>query len=249
MSYRAGIQARAREAAEAARDEVLHAELRGLENLLACCRAEPIPDKQQIDEIRRTIKWVRRQLRLPPSGEERRPSRPAEPQPEPITEEPPNQNQHICWHEERPWWGFRCRGDHTDDQLVIYGTCRADRDRWFWSAESIEATGVVERYGFTESAVRARIAAREAVVDLAAGRLTLARQSNDRAAWALRRIHPPDRPTPRDPLADLRAAMVAAHPDKGGDASGSDFIQARSAYVEARRRMRTRSHNNKRTTT
>ena len=41
MSYRAGIEARAREAAEAARDEVLHAELRGLENLLACCRAEP----------------------------------------------------------------------------------------------------------------------------------------------------------------------------------------------------------------
>ena len=60
MSYRAEIQARAREAAEAARDEVLHAELRGLENLLAFCRAEPIPDKQQIDEIRRTIKWVRR---------------------------------------------------------------------------------------------------------------------------------------------------------------------------------------------
>ena len=50
MSYRAEIQARAREAAEPARDEVLHAELRGLENLLAFCRAEPIPDKQQIDD-------------------------------------------------------------------------------------------------------------------------------------------------------------------------------------------------------
>ena len=49
MSYRAGIEARAREAAEAARDEVLHAELRGLENLLACCRDEPSPDEQQID--------------------------------------------------------------------------------------------------------------------------------------------------------------------------------------------------------
>ena len=43
MSYRAGIEARAREAAEAARDEVLHAELRGLENLLAFCRDEPSP--------------------------------------------------------------------------------------------------------------------------------------------------------------------------------------------------------------
>ena len=88
MSYRAGIEARAREAAEAARDEVLHAELRGLENLLAFCRDEPIPDEQQIDEIRRTIKWVRRQLRLPPSGEKRRPARPPEPEPEPIVEEP-----------------------------------------------------------------------------------------------------------------------------------------------------------------
>jgi hypothetical protein len=94
MSYRAGIEARAREAAEAARDEVLHAELRGLENLLAFCRDEPSPDKQQIDEIRRTIKWVRRQLRLPPSGEERRPSRPAEPEPEPVIEEPPDTAQH-----------------------------------------------------------------------------------------------------------------------------------------------------------
>ena len=75
MSYRAGIEARAREAAEAARDEVLHAELRGLENLLACCRDEPIPDEQQIDEIRRTIKWLRRRLKLPPPGEKRRPSR------------------------------------------------------------------------------------------------------------------------------------------------------------------------------
>ena len=68
MSYRAGIEARAREAAEAARDEVLHAELRGLENLLAFCRDEPIPDEQQVAEIRRTIKWVRRQLKLPPTA-------------------------------------------------------------------------------------------------------------------------------------------------------------------------------------
>ncbi len=72
MTYRAGIEARAREAAEAARDEVLHAELRGLENLLAFCRAEPIPDKQQIAEIRRTIKWLRRHLKLPPGGEKLR---------------------------------------------------------------------------------------------------------------------------------------------------------------------------------
>ena len=136
MSYRAGIEARAREAAEAARDEVLHAELRGLENLLAFCRDEPIPDKQQIDEIRRTIKWVRRQLRLPPSGEERRPSRPAEPEPEPIVEEPPDAN--VCWHWAKPRWGQSCRGDHIDDLLIIFGACRADGERWFWSAEAFE---------------------------------------------------------------------------------------------------------------
>ena len=202
MSYRAGIEARAREAAEAARDEVLHAELRGLENLLACCRDEPIPDKQQIDEIRRTIKWVRRQLRLPPSGEERRPSRPAEPEPEPIIEEPPD--QHICWHEARPQWGWRCRGDHTNDLLIIFGACRADGDHWFWSAKAHEET-VIERHGFEPSAVRARIKARMAVVDLANGRPTIARASDDQAAWALRRLSRSARPNGRrrrDPLAD-----------------------------------------------
>ena len=71
MTYRSAIEARARQAADAARNEVLHAELRGLENLLAFCRDEPIPDKQQIDEIRRTIKWLRRQLKLPPSAGQR----------------------------------------------------------------------------------------------------------------------------------------------------------------------------------
>jgi hypothetical protein len=149
MTYRAGIEARAREAAEAARDEVLHAELRGLENLLACCRDEPSPDKQQIEEIRRTIKWVRRQLRLPPSGEERRPSRPAEPQPEPEPEPAPD--QHICWHEARRQWGWRCRGDHISDLLIIFGACRADGERWFWSAKAHEET-VIERHGFEPSA-------------------------------------------------------------------------------------------------
>ena len=124
MSYRAGIEARAREAAEAARDEVLHAELRGLENLLACCRDEPIPDKQQIDEIRRTIKWVRRQLRLPPSGEERRPSRPAGAGA--GAGRRGADGPHICWHEARRQWGWRCRGDHTDDLLIIFGACRSD---------------------------------------------------------------------------------------------------------------------------
>jgi len=79
MSYRAGIEARAREAAEAARDEVLHAELRGLENLLACCRDEPSPDEQQVADLEKTIKWLRRRLRLPPpAGEKHRP----EPEPE-----------------------------------------------------------------------------------------------------------------------------------------------------------------------
>src|SRR4051794_9026247 len=162
MSYRAGIEARAREAAEAARDAVLHAELRGLENLLACCRDEPSPDKQQIDEIRRTIKWLRRHLRLPQPSDEKLRSRPAEPEPEPVVEEPPD--QHICWHEARPQWGWRCRGDPTNDLLIIFGACRADGDQWFWSAKAHEET-VIERHGFEPSAVRARIKARMAVAD------------------------------------------------------------------------------------
>src|SRR3954469_5262299 len=127
MSTRSEIETRAREAAAFARDEVLHAELRGLETLLAFCRAEPIPDKQQIDEIRRTIKWLRRHLRLPPPSGEKLRSRPAEPEPEPVVEEPPD--QHMCWHEARPQWGWRCRGDHTNDLLIIFGACRADGDQ------------------------------------------------------------------------------------------------------------------------
>ena len=99
MTYRAGIEARAREAAEAARDEVLHAELRGLENLLACCRDEPSPDEQQIADIEQTIKWLRRRLKLPTPRRRERARDAAEPEPEPIIEEPPD--QHICWHEAR----------------------------------------------------------------------------------------------------------------------------------------------------
>src|SRR5829696_760543 len=114
MSYRAGIEARAREAAEAARDEVLHAELRGLENLLACCRDEASPDEQQVADLEKTIKWLRRRFRLPTTlGEKkRRPSRPvAEPEPGPVVEEPPNAN--VCWHWAKPRWGQRCRGNHV----------------------------------------------------------------------------------------------------------------------------------------
>ena len=80
---------------------------------------------------------------------------------------------------------------------------------------------MIERHGFEPSAVRARIKARMAVVDLANGRPTIARASDDQAAWALRKLsreRPPERPTATDPLADLKAAMVAAHPDQGGDA-------------------------------
>ena len=88
-------------------------------------------------------------------------------------------------------------------------------------------------------AVRARVKAHEAVIDLAAGRLTVARQSDDQAAWALRRLlgnRPTDKPKATDLLAVLKAAMVAAHPDRGG--TPSDFMAARARYVEARRRMR-----------
>jgi hypothetical protein len=176
---------------------------------------------------------VRRQLRLPPSGERHRPSRPAEPEPEPVVEEPPNAN--VCWHWAKPRWGQSCRGNHVDDLLIMFGACRADGERWFWSAEAFEEAAI-ERNGFELSAVRARIKAHEAVVEIADGRLVVARENDDRAAWTLRKLYPPERPTPRDPLADLRAAMVAAHPDRGGTAS--DFIEARQKYVAARRRWR-----------
>ena len=234
MSYRAGIEARAREAAEAARDEVLHAELRGLENLLAFCRDEPIPDKQQIDEIRRTIKWARRQLRLPPSGEERRPSRPAEPEPEPIVEEPPNAN--ICWH-------GRSRGGARAAAATTPTTCSSCSVPAGPTASAGSGPRRLLRRRRSSVTVRAvgragAIKAHEAVVEIADGRLVVARENDDRAAWTLRKLYPPARPNGRraDPLADLRAAMVAAHPDRGG--SASDFIAARQKYVAARRRWR-----------
>src|SRR5215204_7255297 len=76
------------------------AELRGLENLLACCRDEPSPDEQQVADLEKTIKWLRRRLKLPTP----RPAEP-EPEPKPIIEEPPD--QHVCWHEARRQWGWR----------------------------------------------------------------------------------------------------------------------------------------------
>jgi hypothetical protein len=45
----------------------------------------------------------------------------------------------------------------------------------FWTAEALEATGTVERHGVEVSAVQALLRAREAVVELAAGRPTVAR--------------------------------------------------------------------------
>ena len=159
-----------------------------------------------------------------------------EPEPEPVVEEPPD--QHICWHEARRQWGWRCRGDHTNDLLIIFGACRADGERWFWSAKAHEET-VIERHGFELSAVRARIKARMAVVDLANGRPTIARASDDQAAWALRKLsrdRPPERPKATDLIGVLKAAMINAHPDKGGSAAA--FIAARQRYVEARRRIR-----------
>ncbi len=190
MTYRAGIEARAREAAEAARDEVLHAELRGLENLLACCRDEPIPDKQQIDEIRRTIKWVRRQLRLPPSGERHRPRGPRS---RSRSRSLRSRRTHVCWHEARN--GAGAAGNHANDLLIMFGACRADGERWFWSAKSPRGGGVIERHGVERAAVRARIKAHEAVVEIADGRPDVARENDDRAAWTLRKLWtPPERP-------------------------------------------------------
>ncbi|MFI6491256.1 hypothetical protein [Streptomyces sp. NPDC050564] len=54
---------------------------------------------------------------------------------------------------------------------------------------------------------------------------------------SMRRLHltPPDIPTRPKPqsLADLKAAMAAAHPDRGG--SDEAFIAARDRYEQARR--------------
>ena len=118
--------------------------------------------------------------------------RPPQPEPGPIIQEPPNAN--ICWHWAKPRWGQSCRGNHVDDLLIMFGACRADADQWFWSSGGFRGGGV-ERNGFELSAVRARIKAHEAVVEIADGRLVAARENDDRAAWTLRKLYPLDRPT------------------------------------------------------
>ena len=221
MTYRSAIESRARQAADAARIEVLLTELRMLEHELPMARTDRWAGEGEVEDMERAVAWLRRTLKMPVSPEERRErarerarkrresKRPPQPEPEPIVEEVPNAN--VCWHWAKPRWGQSCRGNHVDDLLIMFGACRADGERWFWSAEAFEEAAI-ERHGFELSAVRARIKAHEAVVELAAGRLTVARQSDDQAAWALRRLlgnRPTDRPKPRDPLSrSLRQAMV-----------------------------------------
>ena len=56
----------------------------------------------------------------------------------------------------------------------------------------------------------------EAVIDLADGRLVVARENDDRAAWTLRRIYPPERPTPRDRSPICGPRWCRSHPDGAG---------------------------------
>ena len=90
---------------------------------------------------------------------------------------------------------------------IIFGACRSGADGWFWTAQSHEATGVIERHGDAVSAAQALLRARLAVIDLADGRPAVARLSSDRASWALRKLsrdRPPERPKATDLSASSR---------------------------------------------
>ena len=82
---------------------------------------------------------------------------------------------------------------------VMFGSCRADGDQWFWSPERIEerrSSGTASRRrpcGLASRPIWRRLRAN--------GRLAVARKDDDRASWTLRKFYPPARPTPRDPLA------------------------------------------------
>jgi len=235
MSYRIEIERRARQAAEAARDKVLSAELRLLEHELPLFQADRWADEREIADLRSAIRWLRRVLKAPtPPGEKkrRRPHPAVEPEPEPVVEEAPDGN--VCWHPSR-----RCAKNHKGDLFVLYGRCRAD-EGWFWSAESLDPDqqAAIKRSGFAQSAALALLQARLCVIELAAGRPTVAKLNHDRAAWALREIasHPQARPQARDLLSVLKDEMVRAHPDRGG--SDAAFIAARRRFIEARRRTR-----------
>ena len=124
MTYRSAIESRARQAAEAARTEVLITELRLLEHELPLTRTDRWAGEGEVEDMERAVRWLRRTLKMPVSPEERRErarerarkrresKRPPQPEPGPIIQEPP-----ICWHWAKPRWGQNCRGNHVDDVL------------------------------------------------------------------------------------------------------------------------------------
>ena len=72
MTYRSAIESRARQAADAARTEVLITELRLLEHELPMARADRWAGEGEAEDMERAVRWLRRTLKMPVSPEERR---------------------------------------------------------------------------------------------------------------------------------------------------------------------------------
>ena len=133
----------------------------------------------------------------------------------------------ICWH--TPSTPLH---DHRGHLRITYGVCRSRRG-WLWCARILEKGSPPDQRGWSSTREQALAAASEAVVRIAGARDAAARVNH---RWAQEQlIRPVGAHSVRAnqaTLVELKAAMMAAHPDRGG--STEAFIEARSRYVAAR---------------
>jgi hypothetical protein len=145
----------------------------------------------------------------------------------------------IAWHNaQADTWGGLAPGGR---RLVIeYGAC-PDKDRgWFWSARRQDRQPP-QHCGWVDNQHDALALARESTKTIAGNNDTDAVLDSDAAKRKLKELTPPARPAPapararlpapEPDLKSLRAAMLASHPDRGGN--GPDFIRAREEYLQA----------------
>jgi hypothetical protein len=168
----------------------------------------------------------------------------------------------ICWDFRNPGdnrWRCECpacKAEAKKKDIIAFGRCRSGQ-RWFWAAVRFSSDGQEnERHGWAETEEAAVTAAMWAVQHEVRGlrRWQKAHMFQAIASDKLKELNAakraarpaPDtsdaiRPQRRKQeapvsLAELKAEMAAAHPDRGG--SSAAFIAAKERYDAARRQMR-----------
>ena len=141
---------------------------------------------------------------------------------------------------------FASRGGAPVTLLVLHGRCRSGK-RWFWAAlacadpgqprhkcgDPVCVNGGLHDYGWSATEPEA-LAAMQAAVAALGGPRTAGPGAfgyyAETARSTLRKLNAAGKPG----LGQLKATMLAAHPDKGG--SDGEFIAARRTYERARQR-------------